>query len=60
MPNLLMLKYPESTKVKQALEIICTNVTEICNLEICNLEKCNIEICNVLESNVLELCNPTD
>ena len=54
MPNLLMLKYPESTKVKQALEIIC-NVTEICNLE-----KCNIEICNVLESNVLELCNPTD
>ena len=54
-----MLKYPESTKVKQALQIIC-NVTEICNLEICNLEKCNIEICNVLESNVLELCNPTD
>jgi hypothetical protein len=59
-----MLKYPESTKVKQALEIIC-NVTEISNLEICklekfNIEKFNIEICNVLESNVLEICNPTD
>ena len=50
MPNLLMLKYPESTKVKHVLEILC-NVIEICNLEICNV----LEMCNVYE-----LCNASD